>query len=118
MLMSSSSTDLPTPQILSYGLASTNVDFPVESRYSFSFLFCPNLCRLPLYTTSIHFSSHTSASKLLTSRPNFLIAEGSDVARIFALITSSPKILAFSAIIYCSAQLYVTPSTINIDGYH
>ncbi len=39
-------------------------------------------------------------------------------AMIFSSIASSPNILAFSAIIYCSAQVYTCPSTWNRHIHH
>ena len=107
-----------TPHTLSFGLASTRVASAVPTRKSRSFSFCENFAMLPRTTMPNFIPSQMDPSKPATSRPSFLISCGVSAARIFPSVALSPNTRAFSAIMYCSAQLYISPSTAKSPGNH
>mmetsp|Transcript_13316 Transcript_13316/g.25271 ORF Transcript_13316/g.25271 Transcript_13316/m.25271 type:complete len:242 (-) Transcript_13316:25-750(-) len=103
----------PIPHILSLGAASAIVLSPVAINFSLNSVFCLNLCKFPSVTIRRQLLFHVCSLNPRTPRPSAFCCLGAVALRMSSCMSSSLKSRAFSAIMYCSQQLYVTPSTRN-----
>ena len=90
--------------MVSYGEASASIFVPVLISCLPMSGFCLNLARFPFLTTESQAPSHSLATKFRMVRPIFFITSGFVAFMILSRASRSLNILAFSAIMYCSAH--------------
>src|SRR5882757_6746906 len=73
---------------------------------------------LPSTTMSNLRADQVCSLKPQTSRPRAFAAFGSSAVMILTAVSSSPNKRALCAIIQCSEERYLTPSTVNALGHH